>query len=232
MTPSRRPLLAPLGVAGAAAVALAVALASPAAAHNFIVSSTPAEGEALTALPEEWVITTNETLLDLSGQGAGFALLVSDDAGQFYGDGCVTVEGESLSMPAALGSDGTYTLTYQFVSADGHTLSGELPFTWQAPADFEPHVGLAEPPVCGETSSAPAPEPTATAEPEPEVSDEPVVDAEAVEPADDGFPDIGAVAIGLGALALIGAIVAFVMATRNRSTREAANEPGSPDETV
>ncbi len=162
MALSRARTLAPFGLAGA--VVLSLAIAAPAAGHNFIVSSTPTEGEVLTSLPEQWQITTNETLLDLGGQGAGFALLVSDDAGGFYGDGCVVVEGESLSMPAALGTDGAYTLTYQFISADGHTLSGELPFSWQAPAGFEPHVGLAEPPVCGETASAPAPAQSSTLE--------------------------------------------------------------------
>lgn len=232
MSSPRTRALAPLPLFGALAVGFALAIATPAVAHNFIVSSTPADGETLTELPEQWQVTTNETLLDLGGQGAGFALLVSDEQGLFYGDGCVTIEGASLSMPAELGTDGDYTLTYQFISADGHTLSGELSFTWQAPAEFEPHLGLAEPPVCGETASAPAPEPTATAEPEPEVTDEPPVDAEPLEPVDEPFPVIGAVGIGLGALALIGAIVAIVLASRNRASRATQPEDADSDDTV
>ncbi len=229
MTPSRTPLHATLGAAGALAVALAVGVAVPAAAHNFIVSSTPAEGEALTALPEQWQITTNETLLDLSGQGAGFAMLVSDGDGEFYGDGCVTVEGPGLSMPAALGADGAYTLTYQFVSADGHTLSGEVPFTWQAPADFEPHVGLTEPPVCGETASAPAPEPTATTEPEPAVTDEPVVEAEPIEPiSDDATPIVIGVAFAV-IVAVIGVVAAAILRSRARRPGEQADGPEGAD---
>lgn len=229
MTPTRPRSLPPLGLAAAAAVALAVGLAAPAAAHNFIVSSTPAEGETLTALPQEWAITTNETLLDLSGQGSGFALLVSDDAGQYYGDGCVTVEGEGLSMPAALGTDGAYALTYQFVSADGHTLSGELPFTWQAPAEFEPHLGLAEPPVCGETASAPAPAPTATAEPEPELTDEPVVDAQPVEPVSD---QVSPIVIGVAfavVVAVIGVVTAAILRSRARRPGDMPEGPEGTD---
>jgi methionine-rich copper-binding protein CopC len=214
---------------GVLAAALALGLAAPAAAHNFIVSSTPAEGEALTTLPEQWQITTNETLLDLSGQGAGFAMLVSDDDGQFYGDGCVTVEGPGLSMPAALGADGAYTLTYQFVSADGHTLSGELPFTWQAPADFDAHVGLAEPPVCGETASAPAPEPTATAEPDAEPTGEPVVEAEPIEPiSDDATPLVIGIAFAV-VLAVIGVVTAAIMRSRARRPGEQADGPEGAD---
>lgn len=216
-------IIAPLGLVGALGVSIALGLAAPAVAHNFVVSSTPAEGETLTALPEQWQLTTNETLLDLGGQGAGFALLVSDEQGQFYGDGCVTVEGESLSMPAALGTDGAYTLTYQFVSADGHTLSGELPFSWQAPAGFEPHVGLAEPPVCGETASAPAPEPTATAEPEADMTDEPVVEAEPIEPIyDDASPIVIGVAFAV-IVAVIGVVTAVILRSRARRPGEQAS---------
>ena len=232
MTSSRTRLLAPLPLVGALAVGFALAIATPAVAHNFIVSSTPGEGDTLTELPEQWQITTNESMLDLGGQGAGFALIVRDEQGLFYGDGCVTIQGTNLSMPAALGADGDYTLTYQFISADGHTLSGELPFEWQAPVDFEPHVGLAEAPICGETASAPVPEPSETAEAEPELTDEPIVNAEPVEPSDEGFPVIGAVGIGLGALALLAGIVAIVMVSRARADRDAAPESTEPAETA
>ncbi len=229
MSSSRTRSLAPLPFVGVLAVGFALAIATPAVAHNFIVSSTPAEGEALTELPEQWQITTNETLLDLGGQGAGFALLVSDEQGLFYGDGCVTIEGAGLSTPAALGTDGAYTLTYQFVSADGHTLSGELPFSWQAGPDFEPHVGLAEPPVCGESASAPAPEPTATTEPAPESTDEPVTDAEPIEPvSDDATPLVIAVAIAV-VVAIAGVVTAALLRARARGKAERPDGPEGAD---
>jgi methionine-rich copper-binding protein CopC len=200
---------------------------APAAAHNFIVSSTPAEGETLTELPEQWQITTNEALLDLGGQGAGFALLVSDEEGSFYGDGCVAVQGETLSMSAALGPDGAYTLTYQFISADGHTLSGQLPFAWQAPAGFEPHVGLAEPPVCGETASAPAL--SAPAEPEPVASDEPAATSEPIEPiSNDASPIVIGVAFAV-MLAVIGVVTAAILRSRARRTDEQPDGPEGAD---
>lgn len=210
----------------AVALGFVLGATAPAAAHNFIVSSTPAENEALTALPEEWVITTNENLLDLSGQGAGFAMLVTDEQGQYFGDGCVTVQGPGMSMPAALGTDGAYTLTYQFVSADGHTLSGELPFTWQAPADFDAHVGLAEPPVCGETASAPAPEPTVTAEPDAEPTEEPVVEAEPI--SDDATPIVIAVAFAV-IVAVIGVVTAAILRSRARRSSEHTDGPEGAD---
>jgi methionine-rich copper-binding protein CopC len=108
-------------------------VASAAQAHNYLVSSTPEAGEVLTELPELFEITTNEALLDSVGEG-GFALEVRDDAGLYYGDGCLTIAGPSITTMAAVGAPGEYSVIWQVVSADGHTVSEEFPFTW-APAD-------------------------------------------------------------------------------------------------
>lgn len=210
---------------GTAAVALGLVLgaAAPAVAHNYIVESTPTEGETYTELPEFWFITTNENLLDLGEDGQGFALLVTDEAGAFYGDSCLTVQGPTLSMPAALGAAGDYTLTYQFVSADGHTLSGEIPFSWQPPADFEPHVGLDAPPQCGETASAPAPAPSATPTEAPEPSTEPSATAAPEQPADDSGAVLWILGIVL-ALVVIGGIIAAVAANAKARARRKAEQ--------
>ena len=128
--------------AAIAVAALAVLLtASPASAHNYLVSSTPADGEVLTALPTEFSVTTNEALLDLGGTGSGFGMEVSDSEGLYYGDGCVSVDGATLSATAALGEPGDYTLVYQLVSADGHTVSDSITFEWAPEGDFERSEG-------------------------------------------------------------------------------------------
>lgn len=126
----------------AAVVFLATAM--PAAAHNYLVDSTPAEGEVLTALPEVFSVTTNEAMLDLGGSGSGFGIEVSDSEGLYYGDGCVTIEGATMSSVAALGDPGNYTLVYQFVSADGHTLSDSIDFEWAPEGDAERSEGASE----------------------------------------------------------------------------------------
>lgn len=225
MTSRQRSLLA-LSTA-AVALGLVLGAAAPAAAHNFVVSSTPVEGETLTALPPVWEVVTNESLLDLGGQGAGFGIVVSDANGQFFGDGCVTVAGQGMSAPAALGESGPYVLTYQFVSADGHTLSGEIPFTWQAPAGFEAHVGLAEPPVCGETASAPAPietaEPTATPESTPDSTTEPEAP---LEPTDEGTTALLVAGLIVLALAAGGVVIAVIVTRRRPTTDPTARRPG------
>ena len=131
--------------------------ASPAFAHNFLVSSTPADGQTLTKLPSRFIITTNEGLLDLSGHGAGFAFEIEDAQHQFYGDGCVSVDGPSMTIAPAIGAAGKYRVVWQIVSADGHIVSNEYSFTWAPTGSFTPAVGSGSPRNCGGKSGETAP---------------------------------------------------------------------------
>ncbi len=168
-----------LGLAGAIGIAAALAVAAPAWAHNYYVSSTPAENEVLTSLPEEFVVTTNDNLLDLGGAGGGFVMRVTGPDGLYYGDGCVTVSGPSVSTVPALGPAGDYTLDWQVVSADGHTVSGKVPFRWEPAPDAEISTGAAAPPVCGQGAEGQGAEPDAmsTVGPVPEAVDDTTTDA-------------------------------------------------------
>lgn len=158
----------------------AVGMVTSASAHNYVVSSTPSEGAALTELPAEFDVTTNAPLLDL-GEAA---MQVTDAAGLFYGDGCVTLDGASIRMTPELGEPGPYSLTWQAVSEDGHTISGVIAFTWEPEEDIEAAAGSASAPVCGEApvepsapvddepdaSVSPSPSPTASADAEQETA--------------------------------------------------------------
>ncbi len=140
-----------LTVLGTVVVALGFVLgaATPAAAHNYVVSSTPEDGATITAAPEAFTVTTNDVLLDLGGDGAGFGMVITDDAGRYYGDGCVTIDGRSMSTVADLGEAGAYTLAFQLISADGHTLSDSLTFTYEPAAGTPAAAGSPSQPTCG-----------------------------------------------------------------------------------
>lgn len=142
--------------------AAVLGLASPALAHNSVVATTPEADATLTVLPESFEIRTDDALLDLGGEGAGFAFLVQDAAGLYYGDGCVRVSGPSMLTTPALGAPGEYTVTWQLVSADGHSLSGSYGFAWEPEDGTPPAGGSAERPRCGEESP-----PAASGTPEP-----------------------------------------------------------------
>ncbi len=209
---------------------LALGTSLPASAHNYVVSSTPAEGEAVTAVPEGFVLTTNEPLLVAEGSdNSGFAIQVTDAAGMFYGDGCLEVAGATMGMGAGLGAAGDYTMTYQFISADGHTVSESYGFSYAPTGDAAVQTGLSEPPVCGEASvtgeapAEPAPSEVPDASAEPEATDEaatpaPSDDASSTEASstDETGLVLGIVG-GVLALLLVAGIVTAVVLRRRAS---------------
>ncbi|GAA1224040.1 copper resistance CopC family protein [Rhodoglobus aureus] len=132
-----------------AIAALVLLVAAPAYAHNYLVASSPAEGQTLTELPTEFSVSTNDTLLDLAGDGGGFAIQVTNEAGDYFGDGCFTIRDDSLSTGASLGEPGDYLMRWQLVSSDGHTISGEINFDWQPDTSQTISEGLNAPPTCG-----------------------------------------------------------------------------------
>jgi methionine-rich copper-binding protein CopC len=142
---------------GIAAAALVLAAAPPASAHNYVVESTPADGEVLTALPEAWEVVTNEAML-YADNDAVFGLWARDADGLFYGDGCVVVSGTGMSAAPVIGAAGDYTLVYALISADGHPLTGEIPFEWAPTGEAEAATGSTEAARCGaEAPAEPAP---------------------------------------------------------------------------
>ncbi|WEO76961.1 copper resistance protein CopC [Cryobacterium sp. SO2] len=129
--------------------------AAPAFAHNYVVSTTPEAGAVVTEQPGVISVTTNDNLLDLSGEGAGSAMQVSGptDAPRFYGDGCATVFGATLEATVQLGQPGEYTVVWQTVSTDGHSISDTFTFTWQPDANQVLDEGSATAPVCAGSGS-------------------------------------------------------------------------------
>lgn len=143
---------------------------SPAFAHAALTGTSPEDGSKATDI-SEISLSANEDLLDLDG-GKGFVIAVSDADGNFYGDGCVTVDGTTASMPVQLGESGKYTVAYRVVSADGHPIEGEWSFTYDAAPDAPIGGAFAETPVCGEAQQPiNEPEPTPTFTPIPVTSE-------------------------------------------------------------
>ncbi len=134
--------------------AAVLGVAGPASAHNQVIATTPAAGATLTALPAEFSITTNLPMLDINGTGNGFALQIRSAAGKYYGDGCLTIVDATMSEKAAIGPAGDYTVLWQLVSQDGHTVSGSYPFSWDPPAGFTPSRSYSAPQECGKVGTA------------------------------------------------------------------------------
>jgi methionine-rich copper-binding protein CopC len=207
-----------IGALAACLTLAVVTLASaPASAHSYLLSSSPENGAVVQTLPAQFSVTANEPLLDLSGTASGFAIQVVDAAGRFYGDGCFVVSEATLAMGATLGEPGDYRLYWQVVSADAHTVSGELAFTWAPSAGEAVSEGLAAPPVCGgnepEPSESESPTESATEQPTETAEPTPVAEQPAAEAANASVPLL----IGGGVLAAAGvAALAVWMIRRQR----------------
>jgi copper resistance protein C len=177
-----------------AVVAFAVlAPATAASAHDEVVASTPTEGSTLSQLPDTFSVTMNEDLFEtVDGSTNGFGMTITDATGAFYGDGCITIDGPTMSMPAAIGAPGDYTVTWQLVSSDGHPTNGTIHFTWTGDATAD---GATAASTCGESVSTPAPATAAD---------------------DSGIATVQLIGVGVGILVLIGGVVLVVMRAKRK----------------
>lgn len=184
--------------------------AGPASAHNSVVSVSPDEGSTVTTQPGVVAVTTSDNLLGDGENSDANAMTVQDAAGNYYGDGCATVSGPALSMPVQLGEAGSYTVTWQVVSADGHPVSGDFHFEWAPETGQTLATGATTRPMCGAAS------PNVVATPTPSATTAAKVPA--------GNADLAWLLGGL--LVVIAAIaVVLVVSLRSRAKRDAAPGP-------
>lgn len=194
-------LLAALGVI-AGAGALALVPASVAAAHDYLVSSTPSAGSTVTAPLHSVKLTFDDLVLDLSGNGTSSIVQVTgpNGASRHFETGCPKTLGRVVTAPVALGAPGSYQVEWQIVSADGHTVSQKLDFTYRPPAGTPKAAGTEGRPACGASGA------TSTASSAPSAAN--------------GKTDAGNLGLVIGlagaiiALAVIGVIVVLLTARR------------------
>ncbi|MEU1888832.1 copper resistance CopC family protein [Micromonospora rifamycinica] len=113
----------------AAGLALLVA-ATPARAHNSLTSASPAREATLPSAP------TEITLEFLARLDPAFTTIVLTDGTKRRvptGDPVVTGTKSTVQLTGTL-PNGTYTVAYRVVSADGHPVQGSYPFTVADPA--------------------------------------------------------------------------------------------------
>ena len=113
---------------GALVVGLLVT-AGPAAAHDVLISSDPADGATLDTAP-----TTVSFTFDQPVQNYDPVLVVFGPNGNAFTSASPTVAGDVISAPMAAGPAGQYRAVYRIVSADGHPVSGQITFTLTAAA--------------------------------------------------------------------------------------------------
>lgn len=234
-----------VGLVGLAGLAVLVP-ATGASAHDYVLSSSPEQGAVVTTELGEASVTFSDVVLDLSGTGSSNVLEVTDASGRHFEDGCSATAGPVLSTGVALGAAGEYTMTYQAVSADGHTVSDSRSFSYQPPAGVEASAGAAERPVCDPSTSDPTDDPAVSGpdgdEPDAAATTDPAAGADATvapetgsaaettdqssDAADDGDGDGLGLAIGLGVGIVVLALVAVVVVIATSRRRSGSDEGG------
>lgn len=116
----------PARITAALAVAGVSLLCAPEAdAHSVLVSSSPARDAVLTAPPSEAVLVFNEPV---ENRFTELAVLGPDGASHWESGPASVVDGRVSAPLRPLGPAGGYTIRYRVTSADGHPVSGAVPF--------------------------------------------------------------------------------------------------------
>ena len=137
-----------------AAGVLALGPALSASAHDYLVASTPENASTQTTPLKKIVLTFDDRVLDLSGDGSSNVVEVTNDKGRHFEAGCAVIADTDVTVATDLGGSGKYTVTWQIVSADGHVVSSSIGFDYRLPAGVTPSAGKASRPACGGSSGS------------------------------------------------------------------------------
>ncbi|WP_159499663.1 copper resistance CopC family protein [Microbacterium sp. 18062] len=199
-TRSRRALIAAL--AGfALALSAVLVTAAPASAHDELVSTDPAAGTAVDALPDAITLTYSA---DLLSDGSSTVVQVTDGAGTSLTDGDPVVTGNVVTQALEGEPSGTVSVAWRVVSSDGHPIAGELAFE-----------------VAGAPSPTAQPTPTESASTPATDTASPDAMATATATPEDGdganpLPWI----VGAAALLIVIALVVWLLGARARQQKE------------
>ncbi len=217
-SPSRRRASA-LGIGLLTAGLLALG-AGPAAAHNTLISTDPADGSTVPTAPDAVTLTFNEPAIALGTQ-----IQVTGPDGSELAAGEPQLADTSVVQPLVDDRPaGAYQVVWRVTSADGHPIEGEFSFEAtdaagsddvEAPPADDPITGPDDEPGDGTTSPEPDAEAPGTDDTTAdEVSGE-EAQADATDESDDGGLPGWLVPVGI--VALVAAITAAItLAVRAR----------------
>lgn len=149
-TPARRGAFLRPALVAALIGLLALLGAGPAAAHDVLEGSDPADGSSVATAPSRVTLTFG----DAPTPNTATITVVGPDGTTHYESGAPTSDGETVSVGVApLGAAGRYEIGYRVVSGDGHPVSGALSFTLTTPGPAATTAAAAAPPAA---TTAPA----------------------------------------------------------------------------
>lgn len=176
-----------------------LASAGPAAAHDELIGSDPADGATVEAMPAQITLTfSGPVLADLGGN----EVQVTDAAGAALDAGDPVVQDNVVTQALTASASGVVTVAWRVVSEDGHPVSGGFAFTVAAAPSPTP-----TPTTPTATPATPGPSPTP--EPTPSPATSPV-------PAADQASPVPWIVLGAAVIAAAGGIVYLLVARGRR----------------
>lgn len=144
-----------------AALTVAWAVPTPAAAHTGLIDSTPTAGAGLDKPPTRMALTFRE---DVDPRYATLTLTVAD-AEPVPLKVSVNEATVTAAPPTGTTGSGTWTVAYRVVSADGHPVTGALSFSVEPPAVAGPSPTRPAPTPGSSGSGSPTPTPASFSTP-------------------------------------------------------------------
>lgn len=206
---SARTWPARFAVALVIAAGATIGIAASASAHDVLISSDPADGQILHAVPSTLKFTFDQPVQNFDP----VVSLIGPD-GRQYATGTPQISGSVVIGNVAPGPAGAYTAAYRVVSADGHPVTGEVRFTLAAGAISASGSATALPAPAGASTPSSSARPAMAAAPPAGTSTAPAMASGALS---------AGIWIGLVVAALVIAAAAVVL-LRRPSGRQPAGE--------
>jgi methionine-rich copper-binding protein CopC len=125
-------------------------------AHSSLINSDPSSGQILDRISQVMTLTFNEDLIEIEGEQVNSLQLNFLDSGEKTALE-LNVIGPEISglLPARTYPAGKYELSYRVVSADGHPITGVIPFSSSEITTVmqpEPKAAISEAPIANSPS--------------------------------------------------------------------------------
>jgi methionine-rich copper-binding protein CopC len=129
----------------AALLALAASLfvTAPASAHAALSWSSPEVSSSVSEAPTQVTLVFDDEIQVIEGTESNI-ITVTDENDRHFETGDVTVNGGKVGVELSPLNEGTYTVAYRVVSADGHPVSSEYQFEFTTTPEIQTLTGTAK----------------------------------------------------------------------------------------
>jgi methionine-rich copper-binding protein CopC len=116
---------------------------APASAHAALSWSSPEVSSSVSEAPTQVTLVFDDEIQVIEGTESNI-ITVTDENDRHFETGDVTVNGGKVGVELSPLNEGTYTVAYRVVSADGHPVSSEYQFEFTTAPEIQTLTGTAK----------------------------------------------------------------------------------------